>query len=383
MTANARLSIIINNFNYERFLPAAIQSALDQTWAETEVIVVDDGSSDGSASVIQWFGDAVIPVFKENGGQASAINVGFRASSGDAVIFLDADDVLESHIGERVMAIVNHEPDVAKIQFRLRMIDGDGEDLGAVVPPSWQLLPNGDLRSWIVRHRSYVYPPTSGNAFTRAALKEIWPIPETTFRISADQYLHHATPLVGTVRALDTVGGRYRLHQSNHYVTREIDLNRVRTEIVISRDGHPFYREIAERTGLYAYPRTYLDVSDRILFGLRLTSLKLDPGRHPVPGDSVFRLGIRGILATVRAPDSSLARKLFQSIWFAGVALLPRRQAAWIVLQRMQVNTPAQRSDSKESGRVRSLFVRLISRKSGNDIEMNPENAPKRGVGNG
>src|SRR5918994_1808682 len=85
-------SIIIDNYNYGRFLEEAIDSALDQTYSDTEVIVVDDGSTDDSREIIDGYGDRIIPVFKENGGQASAFNVGFELSRGEVVFFLDADD---------------------------------------------------------------------------------------------------------------------------------------------------------------------------------------------------------------------------------------------------------------------------------------------------
>ena len=76
-------SIIINNYNYGRYLPKAIDSALAQSYPHTEILVVDDGSSDDSRTVIASYGDRIIPVLKQNGGQASALNAGFAASRGD------------------------------------------------------------------------------------------------------------------------------------------------------------------------------------------------------------------------------------------------------------------------------------------------------------
>src|SRR2546423_15707744 len=86
------VTIIISSYNYGRYLRKAIDSALKQTHAHTEVIVVDDGSTDDSRVVIASYGDQIVPVLKENGGQASALNVGFSASQGDVIIFLDSDD---------------------------------------------------------------------------------------------------------------------------------------------------------------------------------------------------------------------------------------------------------------------------------------------------
>ena len=87
-------SIIINNYNYGVFLREAVDSALNQTYLNTEVIVVDDGSTDRSREIIASYGDQIIPVLKGNGGQASAFNAGFAASRGEVVFFLDSDDIL-------------------------------------------------------------------------------------------------------------------------------------------------------------------------------------------------------------------------------------------------------------------------------------------------
>src|SRR4051812_487104 len=88
--AQARLvSVVVNNHDYGRFLAEAIDSALGQTYLHTEVIVVDDGSTDDSREIIAGYGSRVTAVLKENGGQASAFNAAFRELRGEVVLFLD------------------------------------------------------------------------------------------------------------------------------------------------------------------------------------------------------------------------------------------------------------------------------------------------------
>src|SRR3954447_20177322 len=87
------VTVVVNNHGYERFVGAAIRSALEQT-APAQVVVVDDGSTDGSRDVIGAFGDAVGAVYKPQGGQTSALNAAYPHARGDVVIFLDADDLL-------------------------------------------------------------------------------------------------------------------------------------------------------------------------------------------------------------------------------------------------------------------------------------------------
>ena len=88
-----RLSVIIANHNYEKYVASAIKSALDLRWNDTEVIVVDDGSTDGSRAVIEGFADRVKVLMTENATQRVAANRGFALSTGDVVVFLDSDDV--------------------------------------------------------------------------------------------------------------------------------------------------------------------------------------------------------------------------------------------------------------------------------------------------
>src|SRR5689334_15193361 len=96
-------SIIINNFNYARYLGEAVDSALGQTYPNVEVIVVDDGSTDSSREVIERYGDRIRSVFKTNGGQPSAINAGFQVSRGELIANLDSDDLYDATTIERVV----------------------------------------------------------------------------------------------------------------------------------------------------------------------------------------------------------------------------------------------------------------------------------------
>ncbi|MEL7209891.1 MAG: glycosyltransferase, partial [Actinomycetota bacterium] len=87
------VSIVITNYNYERFVGAAIESALDQG-PGVEVVVVDDGSTDDSSRILARYHGRVRLVLQDNGGQGSAFNAGFEAATGELILLLDADDVL-------------------------------------------------------------------------------------------------------------------------------------------------------------------------------------------------------------------------------------------------------------------------------------------------
>ncbi len=98
-----RVSLIIPSYNYAAFLAEAVESCLEQTAAGCEVLVVDDGSSDGSVELVRSrFGGRVRLVEKANGGLSSARNCGLREALADWVVFIDADDALMAHMVERM-----------------------------------------------------------------------------------------------------------------------------------------------------------------------------------------------------------------------------------------------------------------------------------------
>jgi hypothetical protein len=222
MSEQRRATVIVNNYNYERFLGEAIDSALNQTHVPTEVVVVDDGSSDGSPALIASYGDKVVPVFKKNGGQASAFNAGFRASRGEVVLFLDADDRLLPTAAEEAVAALR-EPDVVKVHWPLRVIDEQGNETGKLVPGP--KLPEGDLREAVLKEgpASDAWPPTTGNACTRAFLESIFPVPEDAYRICADAYLFTLASVCGRIKRIDLALGLYRIHGQNSFRTRSFE----------------------------------------------------------------------------------------------------------------------------------------------------------------
>jgi glycosyltransferase involved in cell wall biosynthesis len=123
------VSVVIPNYNYARFLPQAIDSALSQTYSNVEVIVVDDGSSDGSLDVVHSYEGRVRCFGQRNKGVAEARNLGIRESRGDLVAFLDADDVwVPNKLAEQVPLF--EDPGVGMVYCGVQYIDEDGNSLG-------------------------------------------------------------------------------------------------------------------------------------------------------------------------------------------------------------------------------------------------------------
>lgn len=113
------VSIIIPAFNAEHWISGAIQSALDQCHKELEVIVVDDGSTDGTVQVVEGIADPRIRLIRqENRGQCAALNRGVAESEGDFIKFLDADDWINSeHLAAQVATLRDFPDRVASCRW--------------------------------------------------------------------------------------------------------------------------------------------------------------------------------------------------------------------------------------------------------------------------
>lgn len=87
MNNSPLVSILVNNYNYDKYLSDAIESAINQTYTPVEVIVVDDGSTDNSKTVLDGYSGKINSILKPNAGQASAINEGFKIAEGKSFVF--------------------------------------------------------------------------------------------------------------------------------------------------------------------------------------------------------------------------------------------------------------------------------------------------------
>ena len=125
---NDLISIIIPVFNLENELPRCLDSILTQSYQNIEVVVVDDGSSDGSADVMRRYSEKdsrIKPVFQENGGVTSARLHGVREASGQWIGFVDGDDKIESDMYERLLRnSAEYHADISHCGYQMCFDDG-------------------------------------------------------------------------------------------------------------------------------------------------------------------------------------------------------------------------------------------------------------------
>jgi glycosyltransferase involved in cell wall biosynthesis len=328
------VSVVINNHNYARFLGAAIESGLGQTYSNMEVVVVDDGSTDDTAEVMASYAGRITAVRQANGGQAAAINTGFAHSRGDIVIFLDADDVLLPQIAEKVAAAFEDSPELARVQYRLAVVTRNGEPTGELFPAAASPMPSGDHRAEVARFNNYAWwPPMSGNAFSAKTLQRIMPMPEPSFRLAADYYLVRSATLCGPIRSLDEVGAHYRRHDHNWSLRAGLDLGQIRSNIRLIDNAHEALRQFAAAIHFDGFPASASDAWDLPFFALRMASLRLERMEHPVPEDRLLPLAMRGASVALRQTHRSLVYRCLAAAWFGAMTVSPvplaRSLAQW------------------------------------------------------
>jgi glycosyltransferase involved in cell wall biosynthesis len=127
------------NYNHAHYLPEALQALLDQTWLPTEIIVIDDGSTDDSVKIIERFAkdNSIIRLCcnGENRGVSYSLNRALDLASGDYVAFPGADDRTLPEFLEKCMVQLTQHPQAALCSGLSRLIDEDGKDLGLFPSP--------------------------------------------------------------------------------------------------------------------------------------------------------------------------------------------------------------------------------------------------------
>ena len=116
------VSVVIPVYNGDRYLAEAITSVLDQTYKNFELIVVDDGSTDGSAEIAKSYKQAVLYTFQPNGGLSKARNTGLALARGKYIAFLDHDDLWLPHKLARQVTYLDSHPDVGVVYSQCHMV---------------------------------------------------------------------------------------------------------------------------------------------------------------------------------------------------------------------------------------------------------------------
>lgn len=243
------LSILVNNYNYGRYLREALDSVLPQMRAGDELIVVDDGSTDDSREILREYElrDGITVVIQDNAGQLPTVCTGILRASGDVLALLDSDDYYLPGYLDRLRALYRDHPQVECV-FAAPQLNGEPDAVGRIRDELEQAaLPAGVVGStrWAATlFAEFVGVPTSGNSLRRELAQHMarycagldtaysatprptrWPgfamgAPALS-KLTADGVLVRAASIMGAIKYCDDRPGFcYRIHRASQYSSK-------------------------------------------------------------------------------------------------------------------------------------------------------------------
>lgn len=169
MKTDKRVSVIIPNYNYAQYVGQAINSVLNQTYSNIEIIVINNGSTDNSLEILKGFGNRICVVDQENLGQSGARKSGLARATGDFIAFLDADDIWDPKKIEKQMLLFS--PRTELVYCGIDRFSESSQKLISTHLPQFK----GSCASAFINHPgvSIVLSGESTAIFTRALLEKV------------------------------------------------------------------------------------------------------------------------------------------------------------------------------------------------------------------
>lgn len=238
-TQKPLVSVVITSFNHEKYISDAIKSILQQDYENMEVIVVDDGSTDGSVEIIQKLSDSYGFNFirKKNGGLVSTVNVGFALAKGEFIISHGSDDVsLPGRIRSQVAQLQQY-PTAGYVTGNLRFIDTNGIAFG--------LLRERVTKGVLFNFNDFMFGRARSNVvtcmFRSAAIKQVLPLDESLLSEDFQLFMHITYAGFTCLVWEDDPVIDYRVHESSLSRTKLPTLMRAQLRMLDSYQEHPGY----------------------------------------------------------------------------------------------------------------------------------------------
>ncbi len=214
---NPIVSVVIPNYNYAHYLRETVDSVLDQTYRNIEIIVVDDGSKDSSKEILDSYGDKIRTNFQKNQGVSVARNNGVKESHGEYVAFLDADDAWLPTKIEKQVERFERQPELGLVHVGVDEIDADGNSLVERLEGV-----EGDVSGILLMlKREGVLGGGSGLMVPRTVFDEVGGF-DTQLSTSADWDLFYRISERYRVGFVSEILLRYRVHNSNMHGNVEV-----------------------------------------------------------------------------------------------------------------------------------------------------------------
>ena len=220
MLDNSLVSVIIPCFNHEDYISETINSVLDQSYSNIELIVVDDGCTDGSRAILENYG-STISLLEHSGrvnkGQSAAINISLKSASGEFIAILDSDDLFCPTKIEKQVAYLTNHPDVGAVYSNGMNIKADGTPMYTLYPEGKQPIIGPDP---VLENCAYNLP---SNTLVRKSVFDKAGFLDESLRSAQDHDMAIRVAEVAPVGYINEVLWAYRRHDASISHTRTLE----------------------------------------------------------------------------------------------------------------------------------------------------------------
>ena len=244
------VSVLIDTYNHERFIEKAIVSVLEQDYpaTEREIIVVDDGSTDGTPYIVRKFEPQVRLLRKANGGQASAFNAGIPECKGEIIAFLDGDDWWAPEKLRRVAEVLGVDSAAGLVGHGIVITHLDGRQQFDSLSEGFRFSANNLEGARLFRLRKS-FLGTSRMTVRTELLRRIGLVPEALV-VEADEYLFTLAAALSWVQILPETLTFYRMHPGNAFQLSSRDPEKIVRKLEALAALVPMLGEQLERHGV-------------------------------------------------------------------------------------------------------------------------------------
>lgn len=236
-----RFSVICTVYNHEKYIEKCLESIVEQSSKNFELIIIDDGSTDKTPDIIKSFIEkvnlSVSPpnIYHKrvsNRGQSKAFEVGIDLSKGEYICLMDSDDIWLPDKLKILELYIDKFPEYGMFAHRVYVIDDTGNRTGAIRPQGAKIS-HGDRRNDVKTTARIVSPATSALSFKRDVCLSLMPAPLGDFSGSLDTYLSLGAAMKAPVCAIDDILANYRVHRKGQYIKRLNSINGLEKQIKI------------------------------------------------------------------------------------------------------------------------------------------------------
>ncbi len=240
------VSVIIPAYNSGPFVRHAVESVFNQTYPceRTEIIVVDDGSTDNTFDVLKEYRGKILYVRQDNKGIASARNKGMTVAKGEIITFLDADDIWHKERLRKVVEKFREKPQAGMVYHPIELIDSSGLIIHNNFYKAYGY--KEGLGGWVANEifSGRIFCGGSSFTFRKSVTDEIFPIPEDVRR-GVDYYITAIASCGAPAVYIHEILGKYRAHDSN--ITMFAGLDDIKKLAIVNKDFAEMRQRVIEK----------------------------------------------------------------------------------------------------------------------------------------